>query len=201
MKLALVAASLTLTMCGQDRGIVDEVNRLRSNPAKYAELLEKRLQYYSGQMLVLPGRVPMKTREGAKAVREAIEFLKKTPDRPKLEDARDIERAALDHVRDIGPKGLVQHKGSDRTDPADRVARRGRDRVAIGEVISFGPEQARDVVIDLVVDDGVEDRGHRKILLDPSFRYAGAACGPHKVYGTMCVIDFAGPRRAASRLR
>jgi hypothetical protein len=58
-------------------------------------------------------------------------------------------------------------------------------------VISFGPEQPPAVVIDLVVDDGVPDRGHRKILLDDRLRFAGAACGPHTIYRTMCVIDLA----------
>jgi uncharacterized protein YkwD len=52
-----------------------------------------------------------------------------------------------------------------------------------------------------VVDDGVKDRAHRKILLDPAFRYAGAACGPHRTFGTMCVIDLAGPKQAEPRRR
>ena len=61
----------------------------------------------------------------------------------------------------------------------------------MAEVISFGPEDAASVIIDLVVDDGVRNRGHRKILLDPGYRVAGAACGPHKTFRVVCVIDFA----------
>jgi len=41
----------------------------------------------------------------------------------------------------------------------------------------------------LIVDDGVADRGHREIVYSAELRFAGAACGPHPVYGTMCVID------------
>jgi hypothetical protein len=41
----------------------------------------------------------------------------------------------------------------------------------------------------LIVDDGVADRGHRSIVFSGELRYAGAACGPHPVYRTMCVID------------
>jgi hypothetical protein len=27
------------------------------------------------------------------------------------------------------------------------------------------------------------------LLLDPAFRSGGAACGPHAIYRTMCVVD------------
>ena len=43
----------------------------------------------------------------------------------------------------------------------------------------------------LLIDDGVEDRGHRKNILKTSFTHAGAAVGTHKKYKTMCCIDFA----------
>jgi hypothetical protein len=48
------------------------------------------------------------------------------------------------------------------------------------------------VVVSLLVDDGVHGRGHRHNLLDPAIRFAGAACGPHQRYRTMCVMDHAG---------
>jgi uncharacterized protein YkwD len=60
----------------------------------------------------------------------------------------------------------------------------------VGETISFGPQDARTVIIDLVVDDGAPSRGHRQILLDDRFTVVGAACGPHTVYRYMCVLDF-----------
>jgi uncharacterized protein YkwD len=41
------------------------------------------------------------------------------------------------------------------------------------------------------VDDGVSDRGHRDNLLDPRWTVAGVACGPHREYEQMCVMDYA----------
>jgi uncharacterized protein YkwD len=61
----------------------------------------------------------------------------------------------------------------------------------VAENMAFGENPARQVVIQLLVDDGVPDRGHRATILDPSYRVAGAACGPHARYRQMCVIDFA----------
>jgi hypothetical protein len=48
------------------------------------------------------------------------------------------------------------------------------------------------VVIDLIVDDGVKDRGHRHNIFDPLAKVVGVACGRHDTYGYMCVMDFAG---------
>ncbi len=61
----------------------------------------------------------------------------------------------------------------------------------IGESIYYGPGSARFVVMELIIDDGVADRGHRKSLFNPAFRAAGVACGPHPRFRSMCAIDFA----------
>jgi uncharacterized protein YkwD len=69
--------------------------------------------------------------------------------------------------------------------------RYGRWDVASGESITLGSNPARDVVLQLLIDDGVRDRGHRKTLLDRHYAVAGAACGPHREFQQICVIDFA----------
>jgi uncharacterized protein YkwD len=169
--------------------LLDEVNAMRANPAAYAKHLEQRVAHFRGKILRLPGKIALQTNEGASAYREAIRVLRSTKPLPRLVDMPELNRAAADHVREIGPKGLMRHESLDGKRPADRVRRYRRGDVAVGEVISFGPEDPRDVVIDLLVDDGVRGRGHRKLLLDSRFRFGGAACGPHSRYRHMCVID------------
>jgi uncharacterized protein YkwD len=192
-KVLLLVSMLNSAGCakppGNEEQFLEEVNHLRMNPAIYAQYLEARLKYYQGNVLRLPGQIPLRTQEGASAVRQAIRELRASSSAPPLKLERELNSSARDHVRDIGPKGLAQHEGTNGSSPETRVRKYIRGQIAVGEVISFGPEQSRDVIIDLVVDDGVLDRGHRKILLDPRFRRMGAACGPHTTYGMMCVID------------
>jgi uncharacterized protein YkwD len=69
------------------------------------------------------------------------------------------------------------------------MRRHGVVKRASGENIDYGATGLQ-VVIDLIVDDGVPSRGHRRNVLDPAFRAVGIAVGPHRTYGTMCVIDF-----------
>jgi uncharacterized protein YkwD len=76
-----------------------------------------------------------------------------------------------------------------------RIKRHGQWTVAIGEAISYGPyriDRGRDVIAQLLVDDGVPGRGHRKTIFDTDYRLAGVSCGSHPLFATTCVIDFAG---------
>jgi uncharacterized protein YkwD len=61
----------------------------------------------------------------------------------------------------------------------------------VAENIAYGGRSARGVIVQLIVDDGVPDRGHRMNIFDPEYRVVGVGCGPHVRFGDMCVIDFA----------
>jgi uncharacterized protein YkwD len=61
----------------------------------------------------------------------------------------------------------------------------------LGENIHYGDTDPRWIVISLLIDDGVRNRGHRKTLLDKNFNLTGIAIGSHKVYNGMCVMNYA----------
>ena len=46
-----------------------------------------------------------------------------------------------------------------------RVEKYGRVVTKTAENLCYGPETAREIVLDLLMDDGVLDRGHRRVLL------------------------------------
>ena len=72
------------------------------------------------------------------------------------------------------------------------MARAGVVGGSRGEDVAYGAHTAEQIVYNLVVDDGVRDRGHRRNIMQTMFSEAGVSVGSHPVYGTMCVIDFAG---------
>ena len=164
----------------------------RQNPKAYASLLEKWKPYYDGKLLKLPGKNPVKTKEGWKAADEAIRFLHSAPSIPPLILSKGMSLGARDHVKDQGPSGSSQHKGRDGSQPWDRVNRYGTWEKTIGENISLGSNNPRHIVKELIIDDGVPGRGHRKNILNPEFRVVGVAFGNHFIYGTICVLTFAG---------
>ena len=168
------------------------MNLARQNPQRYASFLEQRKPFYAGKYFSRPDGILIETEEGVNAVEEAIHYLRSlnpmSPFRPSL----GMSLGAKDHVKDQGPTGTIGHDGRDGSQSWDRISRYGTWQIAAGENIAYGSEDARDVVIGLIVDDGVYDRGHRKNIFNPEFRVVGVACGPHSSYRTICVITFAG---------
>ncbi len=193
--LTILLSIVTLTSVATAADLADEViaeiNLARTAPQQYAQIVANRTAGYRGA-------------EGESVVREAIRFLEKQRPLPALGVSEGIRHSALTHVLDMGPVGGRGHKGSNGSQPWDRMARFGKWVGRAGENIDYGQRDARAVVVRLIVDDGVRGRGHRKNIFSSDFRVAGAAAGYHATYGGMCVIDFAGgfvetPGRVASR--
>jgi len=103
----------------------------------------------------------------------------------------NLTLSALEHVMDIGPKGLVSYQSSDGTEPEDRITKYGNYVETLGENIDFGPNDAMGVIVSLTLDDGDQERPHRDNLFKSDYKKVGIACGPHKTEYQMCVMDFA----------
>lgn len=173
--------------------ILDELNLARQQPRKYAEFLKaQRKNYRKNGIHLLDGKTRIRTKEGVRAVDEAITYLQNIKPVGKLVLSSGLSRAAEDHAEDIGPRGKVEHTGSDRSTSAARVQRYGRWTLTHGENIAAGYSDPRSIVMQLIIDDGVANRGHRKNIFDPAFKMVGIALRPHKSYRYICVMDFAG---------
>lgn len=180
-----------------EQKVIAQMNLARTNPAACAAYLESRMRYYNGNLLQVPGQIPIRTHEGVRAVKEAIHFLRSARPLPPLKVSRGLSMAARDHVKDQGPKGLTGHSGSDGSDPFSRMNRYGEWQGAAGENISYGDRTAEDIVMSLIIDDGVRSRGHRKNMFNPDYLITGVAFGHHVKYGAMCAISYAKAYRDA----
>jgi uncharacterized protein YkwD len=173
------------------RAVIRELNLARQNPALYATYLQELRGRMNGNVLVLPGHTRIRTKEGTGALDEAIRFLQTAKPLPPLTLSRGMSRAAADHCADQADGGFG-HEGKDRSHAGQRIARYGTFMGGWAENISYGKSTARDVVLALIIDDGLPARKHRKNIFNPNYNVAGAAFGPHARFGTMCSMDFAG---------
>jgi hypothetical protein len=180
-----------------EEDLVAEINRVRTDPAGYAAILIAKKPFYRGRRIVVRPEedhdmeVTVEvTQEGLPALDEAVEALRTTRRRVRLQLSKRLCRAARDHVVKQGLAGQEGHSDSG-GEPIDRVRNYIPNVRMVAENISYGRWTARDVVLHQLVDDGVPDRGHRKTLLDPSVESIGVSCGYHRVEGIMCVIDLA----------
>ena len=146
---------------------------------------------FEGDSLRQPGKTTLRTKEGPAAVNEAIEYFNRAEPVRLLRWGTELAKAARDHVVDIGQKGLVQHESSDGTPVKERLKRYGKIVTCYGENLSFHCETAIEVVLQLLVDDGVPNRGHRENLFNDDFRTCGVYSGQHKDFDTMTCVDYA----------
>lgn len=171
--LPLVAQSASLA-ARLDDAVLDELNFARARPAEYARELRREIN----------------RSDDPAAVEEAIDFLERQAALPPLGADRRIAAAARQHTQAQGARGDVGHGAAGAL--GQRLRGQGVWAGLSAENISYGYDDPRDVVRQLIIDSGVPGRGHRRNIFGAGYQLAGVACGPHRAYGVMCVIDFAG---------
>lgn len=174
--LAFVLVTSLQCLGATEESILAEINVARTQPRAYAAIVEQRA---SG------------LRISPKAVAETVRFLQHQKPVGELAPSPGLSRAALGHVLDTGPKGMKGHRGSDGSRVPQRANRYGRWDQLIGENIIYGRGTARDWLVSLIVDEGVNDRYHRVNIFKREFRIAGIGVGSHSTMGQMMVMDLA----------
>jgi len=101
-----------------------------------------------------------------------------------------LNDAAAEHARDMLKRKYFEHRGSDGSEPRDRVARAGYKSRLTGENIALGPESAEEVVAGWL-----DSPGHCANIMEPRFQDIGVglATGPKRgqIYW---VQNFGSPR-------
>lgn len=180
----------------------------RLDPKSVSRRLSTRVPRFTGRDYADPQRKStIVKKEGAAAVNEAIRVCNAQTALPfsTAQVPEGMCLAAEDHCRDIGASGSVDHSGRDGSSPSARLERYGRWLGATGECIWFGKlfsneardaqtlqAQARSIVDDLIIDDGVPGRGHRACVFDDRFALGGAFVGRHAIFSSVVMIEFVG---------
>lgn len=112
--------------------------------------------------------------------------LKKTKNLVLLIPEDDLTSIAQQYAKESGEAGWVGHKYFDRRFKPFMK----NPYWSVAENCSYGYRNAIDIVISLLIDDGVKSLGHRINTLKPEFNSVGVAIRPHKNYTYNCVIDF-----------
>ena len=177
-----------------ERSVFEELNFARTQPKELAKHLLAMRPHFDGKIMRLPAReVAVQTQEGVAALDEAIKHLQTVPAlAPFQRISAGMSRAARDHCNDSGRRGSIGHDGTDGSTPSIRLSRHGEWQRTSGENINYFARDARDCVVQLIIDDGVPGRGHRTNIYKPEFNVVGIASGEHATYEFMVVITFAG---------
>lgn len=149
------------------------VNQVRTDPERF--LNEQLLPYLKIHSI--------NTRDS----RSLIRTLKNYKPTIALKQFSKLDQMAQDYADEAGSKGWINHRKT-----GQRFKNYAPEMEFTGENLQFGLETAMDIVIDLLIDEGVPDHGHRKNILDENFQYFGFGFAPHKNYDTISVLLFGG---------
>ena len=131
--------------------------------------------------------------ENSSYIRSLQKDLKKAKGLPPLFPEKDLTAIAQGHAVRSGEKGTTGHNEfKKRFEPL-----MGDPYMHVAENCSYGYERAIDIVLSLLIDEGVKSLGHRNNILAPDFNSVGVAIRPHKSYRVNCVMDFGSRDRSS----
>jgi hypothetical protein len=197
--IVLAFLCLTLWVKAQDSGIFTEWDNSvisRANTAADAEFLtddEKKVilianlaradgalftQTFLRQYLIL------KDLKSNDYIESLYRDLQRVKDMPMLLPEKELYDVARDHAIRSGKKGFKGHKGF-----KNRYSPVMSKYIIVGENIYYGKYTPEEIIMQLLIDEGIEDLGHRKNLLNPKFNSVGVSIKPHKEYTYNCVMS------------
>ena len=118
-----------------------------------------------------------------------VKSLQKTLRRMKPLDVfrpdKQLYELAKSHAIYSGKRGSVGHQ---------KFSKRAKKATYLyfAENCHYGYSRALDIYLDLFIDEGISDLGHRVNFLSSDTKFIGVSLQPHKKYEYNCVIDFGG---------
>ena len=101
-----------------------------------------------------------------------------------------IASACTDHVIDLGPKGKVDHIGTDGSTVYERMNRYGKHKGMCGENFQIGLEDPEEIIISMLIDSKNEKKVHRRTMLESKFKKGALCIGNHSKYGIWTVFAY-----------
>jgi uncharacterized protein YkwD len=141
-----------VTLTSREQQMIDEINHLRTNPARYCTYVEEYLQKHNAD------------EEVKLAAKELLGVLKKL---------KPLNPLTVNHVmyNDAKQFGLLMAKKN--------VFE--HSSLPYAENLSLGYKDIRDAIVDLLIDEGIPNRGHRNNLLNEKIKHVAVFELPGKI--------------------
>jgi uncharacterized protein YkwD len=201
----VLAQSVTVGDAELDAQVIAEMSFARTRPQDYIAGLVAYRATIDGRYALktvdsAQGRYTIRTRlsEGVSAVDKAIAFLKRQSPIARIAPDPRLQAAARRFAEEQARTGKWGHIAAGGRDLGDRIAEDGTRRNYNAETIMYGKSSAHDIVMHLIIDDGVSDRSHRDVIFDPLLTLVGTSCRPHPKW-MICVSEYSSDEPANMR--
>lgn len=106
-----------------------------------------------------------------------------------LQPNKTLFEAARKHAVASGKEGQLGHTSSAGTFEQRLRPLTGEFNYLL-ENSDYGSSEAIDIIMNLMIDEGIPDVGHRKNIMNDKIDVVGVAIAPHKTYYHTCVQIF-----------
>lgn len=172
--------------------IINEINKCRSNPKSYIQLIKNTSKCFFGKVLKLPDKPGIMTNEGIDAFNEASNFLSKMKSLNQMTYSAGLSHIAHDFIKDL--------QTSEDLDSDENIINLQNIIDKYGNIIElkdlkyyleFAPSSPEMFVLSLIVCDGDPNRTMRKTLFENYFNFVGVASGQNFLYDNVTAVFFA----------
>ncbi|MBK8521980.1 MAG: hypothetical protein IPL54_14305 [Chitinophagaceae bacterium] len=155
-----------------EKEVIYILNLIRTYPALFARTVLKQYPGLSGNGYLADDTYYYKSLVDTLLLLQPMNML--YPDKSCFNSAKS-------HAYQSGISGYVGHE---RKTPDSKLKKH-----YYGECCDYGRKDALEIVLSLLIDEGIPSLGHRDICLS-SYTKVGVSIQPHKKYGTNAVLDF-----------
>ena len=158
-------------MTGPEKEVIYILNLLRANPALFAKTVVKQYPEKSGQGYLV----------NSWYYTSLLDTLKKIKPIAGLKPDINCFNSAECHALYAGATGYVGHERSTQECQSKKYFN--------GECCDYGNKEPLDIVMSLLIDEGVPSLGHRDVCLS-SYKKIGVSIQAHQKYRYNAVLDF-----------
>lgn len=159
-------------MSEAEKELIYVLNLARMNPVLFANTVVKKYPDKPGEEYL---------RKEAHYI-SLLDSMRKMKPLSLLYPDQSCYNSAACHATDTGEEGAVGH---------ERSKKDCRNKMYFAaECCDYGHSSAVDIILSLLIDEGVPSLGHRKICLGTYYKKIGVAIRPHKTYKHTAVLDF-----------
>ena len=177
---------MSMKPTAKPKEIIEEINKLRSNPPLYAKKVEEYSKYFTDNIIKLPNlNIKIQTQEGPAPYLETVEYLKGLEKVNELIPSKalcEIAQEFADNVKDSETGEIDEELYSNTID------KYGSFNGKFTRAVDLGGFTSEQIVINFLVCDGDTERSQREPVLGTGLNKIGIAFGKHNVYSTVCVL-------------
>lgn len=177
-----------------DQDLYIELNKAREEPKSLIPYLKKMEKNFNEKIFKdSKTGVETLTKEGIFAIKEAITYLSKLKQKKPLKKNLKIQKAAktlTNYFKETSKSG--HQKGQYSLQNRFRKNLKKKGKGTIGENISYENSEALKILINFIIDDGVQKRKNRLNLFNNNYTQIGISSNFHKEFGICTVFNFFG---------